>query len=246
MEEVDDFSRRFIAARDFFNKNGLCPDISEEAREALINFEDCILLAGVSSEEITDFGGNLLDVIFLKNFDDKDFDRFLDDQYLILINSNSKTHEKIISELMAGALYSESLKINEYIGIYNEHQLISGLSKCIGYVHGALEIININAVSYKYVSNESKIKLSSEIINKYKKEVLKSLATKGAASRHKEGRSCKEDVFKWADENMKSLGSMDEAADVLTDMKPKLVPYTRRTVRKWLTEWKKLRSAGTA
>lgn len=246
MEEVDDFARRFKAARDFFNKNGICPDISEEAREALINFEECILLSGVNLEEITDFGENLLDVIFLKNFDDKDFDKFLDDQYFILINSNRKTHAKIISELMMGTFYSESLKINDYIGIYSEHQLISDLSKCIGYIHGALDLLKTNAISFNYVSNESETKLTSEIMSKYKKEVLKSLATKGAASRHKEGRSCKEDVFRWADENMKSHGSLDKAADVLTDMKPKLVPYTRGTVRKWLTEWKKLRSAGTA
>ena len=104
----------------------------------------------------------------------------------------------------------------------------------------------MNSFALNYISSEIEIDLTSELIGKYKKEVIKSLATKGAASRHKEGRSCKEDVFKWADENMKSLGSMDEAADVLTDMKPKLVPYTRRTVRKWLTEWNKLRSAGTA
>lgn len=70
----------------------------------------------------------------------------------------------------------------------------------------------------------------------------KKFALKGVSARHKENRSCKKQVFKWLDENMHLYKSMDDAASAIAG---KLVPMKFRTVRQWLTEWKKLRSAGT-
>jgi hypothetical protein len=63
-----------------------------------------------------------------------------------------------------------------------------------------------------------------------------------AAKRHTENRAMKADVFKWLDDNFASCKSMDAAAEAMAG---KLVPATFRTVRDWVTDWKKLRSAST-
>lgn len=65
---------------------------------------------------------------------------------------------------------------------------------------------------------------------------------KGADAIHTENRAMKADVFKWLDDNFASCKSMDAAAEAMAG---KLVPATFRTVRDWVTEWKKLRSAST-
>lgn len=67
-------------------------------------------------------------------------------------------------------------------------------------------------------------------------------AKSGAAVRHTENRAMKADVFKWLDDNFTNCKSMDSAAEAMTG---KLVPATFRTVRDWVAEWKKLRSAST-
>lgn len=68
------------------------------------------------------------------------------------------------------------------------------------------------------------------------------MAKSGAAVRHAENRAMKADVFKWLDDNFSNCKSMDSAAEAMTG---KLVPATFRTVRDWVAEWKKLRSAST-
>lgn len=70
----------------------------------------------------------------------------------------------------------------------------------------------------------------------------KALARKGADVAHQENRALKADVFRWLDDNFSNCKSMDAAA---TSMAGKIVPMTFRTVRDWVTEWKKLRSAST-
>jgi len=69
-----------------------------------------------------------------------------------------------------------------------------------------------------------------------------SLARSAAAARHSENRSMKQSVFSWCDSNMASARSMDAAASQVAGV---VVPVAWRTVREWMTEWKKLRSAGT-
>lgn len=70
-----------------------------------------------------------------------------------------------------------------------------------------------------------------------------SLAKKGAKARHRENHQTKDFVFAWLDSNMEKYKSMDDAAHYISE---KMVPMKFRTVRQWLTEWKKLRSASTA
>lgn len=63
-----------------------------------------------------------------------------------------------------------------------------------------------------------------------------------ARKRHAENHAMKVDVFKWLDSNFDNCKSMDSVAEMMAG---KLVPATFRTVRGWVTEWKKLRSAST-
>lgn len=67
-------------------------------------------------------------------------------------------------------------------------------------------------------------------------------AKSGADVRHKENHAMKADAFKWLDGNFDNCKSMDSAAEIMAG---KLVPATFRTVRGWVTEWKKLRPAST-
>ena len=75
------------------------------------------------------------------------------------------------------------------------------------------------------------------------KAARSSIARGAAAVRHAENRAMKQEVFAWCDQHMATVRSMDQAASVVTST---LVPVAWRTVRDWMTEWKKLRSAGTA
>ena len=70
---------------------------------------------------------------------------------------------------------------------------------------------------------------------------MKAFSLLGAAAKNAENRAMKNDVFAWLDKNMTNQ-SMDSAA---LDIAGKIVPMKFRTVRDWITEWKKLRSAGT-
>lgn len=68
-------------------------------------------------------------------------------------------------------------------------------------------------------------------------------AKKAATARHAENRAMKQQVFEWCDAYMAQAPSMDTAASRVAGV---VVPVAWRTVRDWMTEWKKLRSAGTA
>ena len=69
-----------------------------------------------------------------------------------------------------------------------------------------------------------------------------SMALMGAEARHKENRVDKAKVFSWCDDNMSRFSSMDDAA---LDIAQTFVPQKFRAVRGWMTDWRKLRSAGT-
>ncbi len=72
--------------------------------------------------------------------------------------------------------------------------------------------------------------------------VRPSLARLGADARHAENRAIKDFVMKWLDENKTTALNGEDAADEIAG---KVAPIKRRTARDYITEWKKLRSAGT-
>lgn len=67
------------------------------------------------------------------------------------------------------------------------------------------------------------------------------LARLGAAAAHAENRAMKALVMTWCDSNMAQFKSMDAAAEAVAG---KLVPVKFRTARQWISDWKKMRSAG--
>jgi hypothetical protein len=73
------------------------------------------------------------------------------------------------------------------------------------------------------------------------KNIRSELARNAALARHSENHQMKREVFIWLDSNMKDM-KMDQAAAVIAG---KIVPMTFRTVRDWVAEWKKQRSAST-
>ena len=67
-------------------------------------------------------------------------------------------------------------------------------------------------------------------------------ASRKAHMKNAKNHADKQKVFAWCDENMTDFRSMDSAAYEIADSK---FSQKFRTVRDWMTEWKKLRSAGT-
>ena len=62
-------------------------------------------------------------------------------------------------------------------------------------------------------------------------------ATLGADARQKENRSIKQEVFDWCDKKMHEYDSMNKAASALHEAN--LVPVKQKTLRTWMTEWKR-------
>lgn len=63
----------------------------------------------------------------------------------------------------------------------------------------------------------------------------------GTDARHTENRAAKADVFRWLDTHGATFKSKDAVAEAIAG---KVVPYKFRTVRDWVNDWEKLRSAG--
>lgn len=60
-----------------------------------------------------------------------------------------------------------------------------------------------------------------------------------AEKRHKEHKDMKKDIFEWLDKNWTGEKSKDATA---AELSGKEVPASFRAIRKWITEWDKLRS----
>jgi hypothetical protein len=70
---------------------------------------------------------------------------------------------------------------------------------------------------------------------------LTRVATLGSDARQKENRAMRNEVFDWCDMNMHKYDSMNKAALALYEAK--LVPVEQKTLRTWMTQWKRERSA---
>jgi len=115
------------------------------------------------------------------------------------------------------------------------------LSQASDWLHEAYDALVLeNGV---YMWDEATKLAEEEITNEATGAARTALAKTAAAARHSENRAMKQDVFRWCDANMASVPSMDAAASRVAGI---VVPAAWRTVRDWMTEWKKLRSAGTA
>jgi hypothetical protein len=81
-----------------------------------------------------------------------------------------------------------------------------------------------------------------EVIRLHSESAVKVKAIRNALKRHTENHALRDEVYSWADTNIKQGKSLDDAA---SDIAGKVVPLKWRTVRGHLTKWKKLRSAST-
>lgn len=66
-------------------------------------------------------------------------------------------------------------------------------------------------------------------------------ATLGSDARQKENRAIRKEVFDWCDLKMQEYDSMNKAASALHEAN--LVPVEQKTLRTWMTQWKRERSA---
>ena len=67
-------------------------------------------------------------------------------------------------------------------------------------------------------------------------------SARGLDKRHAENRQMKATVLAWCDQNMANYKSLDKAAEAIAG---KQVPMSFRTVRSWISEWKKMRSTAS-
>lgn len=119
-------------------------------------------------------------------------------------------------------------------------ELATPMNEAIAIAQKAIQTRD-EAVRDMAIANERQSKLI-QFLPKVFQAGKKSLANAGAAGRHTENRAMKQEVFAWLDTNFSTCTSMDDAAE---KMAGKLVPCRFRTVRDWVGQWKKLRSAGT-
>lgn len=84
---------------------------------------------------------------------------------------------------------------------------------------------------------------SSKVMRHAMREAKTTLAKAAASARHAENYANKKKVFLWLDANFSICKSMNEAAQMMVDKE--LVDATFGTVRDWVADWKKQRSAGT-
>ena len=150
---------------------------------------------------------------------DADLERLLDhmNQYDDLGDFICQDHEH--HELAAYGLvvFDRMLRAETKVSNFEFFNLHSELTECF--------------VSMEKDFIEERLKLSrSELLSGYAKK------------RHAENHATKAAVFDWLDSNMANFKSMDKAAEAVT----KQQPIAFRTARDYVSQWKKLRAAGTA
>ena len=132
------------------------------------------------------------------------------------------------------------------IGIYwfdraNEVASTANLTEVLDLLYEGYEAFALNSDAQMW---DAGFKLGQEdSADSAQTQARSSLAKKAAFARHAENRAMKHQVFEWCDEHLAKQVSMDAAASQVAGS---LVPVAWRTVRDWIAEWKKLRSAGTA
>lgn len=199
---------------------------SDAIEDSLRNFENEISQSKLNIESLKK-SGYRISILYLheKNrlLHVDEFNR----EFFELTSINPIERHGYIEVLLIASVISEVLK-EQNICRHRKYRIANVLSSYIGLAKGIRSILESEA---------------PRLIKQQLALAKRNLAQEGANSRHKESHACKAEVFKWADENMHMQESMDDAAQVIAT---ELVPYKFRTVRQWLTEWKKLRAAGIA
>lgn len=114
-------------------------------------------------------------------------------------------------------------------------------SNAFDFLHEAHRALSLEHGLYMWEAATDELK--NQLSDASQKQARTALARTAASARHAENRAMKQQVFEWCDAHMAHAPSMDTAASRVAGV---FVPVAWRTVRDWMTEWKKLRSAGTA
>jgi len=103
------------------------------------------------------------------------------------------------------------------------------------WIHEAYDALEIECGIRMWDFSEAEALGGEKSLNKARSE----LARNAAMARHREHHAMKADLFSWLEKNMKNYESVDAAAEDAM----RLMPVKFRTAGKWITQWKKLRSA---
>ena len=114
---------------------------------------------------------------------------------------------------------------------------IEGAFDWISEAHDALSLVHGDLMWEEGEKSGGEMKVSTNA----ESAARTALAKAAAQAKHTGNRADKATVFVWCDKNMKRFSSMDDAA---SDIAETFIPQKFRAVRDWMTEWKKLRSAG--
>lgn len=139
--------------------------------------------------------------------------------------------------------YAISIRINAYDEVFQVWKIIAQLW-CDRYLPTPDfedKLINV-ALNLGSIRRELKL-IKNNQMNAGEYLVERELhQLKAVSIRHSENHALRDEVYVWADKNIKPSMTLDDAA---SEVAGKVVPLKWRTVRSHLTEWKKLRSAGT-
>ena len=162
------------------------------------------------------------------DFDESDFEDSIPSDAEIESWNQQQKHR-----MRAKAVFDEMMYgLPDLPASFDDEDMLAGQKEFDAHIKKLNDLISSNLDTdsiWEFVHLSGKLRTSIAAISK-------------ANKRHKENHAMKADAFKWLDGNFDNCTSMDSAAEMMAG---KLVPATFRTVRGWVTEWRKLRSAGT-
>lgn len=152
-----------------------------------------------------------------------------------------KAHSNFLERCI---IFDKELTIEPYSGeelfAYRYESIFYNLESCLQ-CYKKNKVRSIVALAHAS-TDLAEMLIEKPISEEATRELRSTLAKNAAYARHSENREMKAKVFVWCDENMPRFKSMDDAA---YDIAGTFIPQKFRTVRDWMTEWKKLRPAST-
>ena len=224
-------------------------DIAELYQEELKSLNEAIDLLGIPADVFSECGTSFLELSIERDASrivnaKSEAGEFVPPELISIDSKGSKKFERLCKSaphLSADSLSAISLAYGAILIATNNGQDMSGLESAGGSEMKSLKILMTIATTRGIALGHCG--LSAGVLKIVQENMARKKMLSDAASKiHVENRAAKADAFAWLDANFSTCTSMDDAAG---KMAGKLVPYTFRTVRDWVGEWKKLRSTGT-
>lgn len=220
-------------------------DIAELYREELAKLNDAVDIFGIPSDVFGECGTSYL---FVVAADDPESKRCADPERIRMRSKAASKFERLcgaVPRVPKGALSALSMAYGAFLMATENGQDMSGLNASGGSETLSIQVLT-SIAEMRGVALGSAFgpaRLPEDVLKIVLGHMARKKMLSDAASKiHVENRAAKADVFAWLDANFSTCASMDDAAG---RMAGKLVPHTYRTVRDWVGQWKKLRSAST-